>query len=72
MNEPDFDPQGGEHKWRTEYNKVPLLCFYNKYDDGYGVVSVYCNGYDITEMLDNDVLEHISHEITNNQYPLED
>lgn len=72
MNEPDFDPQGGEHKWRTEYNKVPLLCFYNKYDTGYGVVSVYCNGFDITEMLHNDVIEYLNEEIANSLEPMED
>ena len=53
---PSIDPQGGSLIWDTEYHDVKVRCFYNTYAQGIGIVSVYCNGADITALVQGAII----------------
>lgn len=55
-----------ELQWATEYHNVPVLCFYNNYANGVGIVSVFHNGADITNIVDPTLIALWEREIEDN------
>lgn len=59
-----IDTYDSELEWVTEYHDVKVLCFYNNYASGVGIVSVFHNGNDIMNIIDPTIIALWENEIT--------